>query len=282
MEVLVTGATGFIGRHVVSCLLEHQHSVSILVRDLEKASSFQWFDDVNCFVYDIQNPSMELPIQVKTIDVVLHLAWSGLPNYKELFHFEDNVRMDYLFLKRLVQAGLKHFVVTGTCFEYGMYEGLLSEELMTDPKNAYGFAKDTLRKSLFFLSKEFSITVKWARLFYMYGEGQNPRSLLAQLDSALESSATQFNMSGGEQIRDYLPVEKVAFYIVKLMEHSTFEGIVNICSGKPISIRKLVEQHLDKRKAQIQLNLGYYPYPQHEPMAFWGDNTRIQNIAGAE
>jgi dTDP-6-deoxy-L-talose 4-dehydrogenase (NAD+) len=82
-------------------------------------------------------------------------------------------------------------------------------------------------------------------------------------------------MSGGEQLRDYLPVEEVARQIVRLAMARRDIGIVNICSGKPISVRRLVEQWLCERNWQIELKLGYYPYPDYEPMAFWGDRTRL-------
>jgi dTDP-6-deoxy-L-talose 4-dehydrogenase (NAD+) len=112
----------------------------------------------------------------------------------------------------------------------------------------------------------------------MYGEGQNPGSLLAQLDRAIEAGDPVFNMSGGEQLRDYLPVQQVAAYLVTIAESPNFGGIVNVCSGVPISVRRLVEQRIADRKSMIRLNLGYYPYPDYEPMAFWGDRHKLDGI----
>jgi dTDP-6-deoxy-L-talose 4-dehydrogenase (NAD+) len=114
----------------------------------------------------------------------------------------------------------------------------------------------------------------------MYGEGQNSNAILAQLDKALSEGKGSFNMSGGEQLRDYLPVEKVAEYIVRIVAQDKITGIINCCRGKPISIRNLVENHLKKRKKSIHFNLGHYPYPDHEPMAFWGDNKKLMLALG--
>ncbi len=116
------------------------------------------------------------------------------------------------------------------------------------------------------------------RLFYMYGEGQNPKSLLSQLDDALTNGETSFNMSGGEQLRDYLPVEKVAEYIVKISLQKKVLGVINCCSGKSISIKKLVKDYLKSKNKSIELNLGHYPYPDYEPMNFWGDTTKLMEI----
>ena len=119
-------------------------------------------------------------------DVLIHLAWGGLPNYNSLHHFEQELPAQYRFLKRLVQSGLKNLVVTGTCFEYGMQSGPLREEMETRPTNPYGLAKDALRRQLEFLKRERSFRLTWVRLFYLYGDGQAENSLLPQLKAAVE------------------------------------------------------------------------------------------------
>ena len=84
-----------------------------------------------------------------------------------------------------------------------------------------------------------------------------------------------FNMSGGEQLRDYLPVEEIAHRIASLAEHVDLDGIYNCCGGTPISVRALVENRIRERNAKIELNLGHYPYPEYEPMEFWGDTVKF-------
>lgn len=85
-------------------------------------------------------------------------------------------------------------------------------------------------------------------------------------------------MSGGEQLRDYLKVEDVAEYILKIILQDNILGIINLCSGKPISIRTLVENYISKKKSDIKLNLAYYDYPKYEPFAFWGSTYKLQQI----
>lgn len=278
MRVLVTGATGFIGRHVVRALLQRKHTVVGLSRTPPAKTAFDWVSEVRFVSCDIQEPPADLEAQLGELDAVVHLAWPGLPNYKDLFHFEDNMLSDYRFLKRLVDHGVQEVLVTGTCFEYGMRSGPLSEEMETKPSNPYGFAKDTLRKALGYLAQKRDFRLKWTRLFYTYGPGQNPRSLLSQLDASIANGDSHFPMSGGEQLRDYLPVETIASRLIDVLEHPTFQGVLNICSGEPISIRKLVEDHIAKKGADIALTLGHYPYPTYEPMAFWGDSSQYQAL----
>jgi len=276
MRVLVTGATGFIGRHVVHGLLLRGHAVVALARDVEKARNLDWFEQAEFISYDIHSKS-QLDLQaIGFPDVVMHLAWPGLPHYRSLFHFEQNLPADYCFIKSLVEQGISQVLVAGTCFEYGMQSGCLSELRKPAPANPYALAKDSLRKYLQSLQVEMPYVLQWARLFYMYGDGQNPNSILAQLDRAIEQREKVFKMSGGEQLRDYLPVEEVAQNLIGLIECPHVDGVFNVCSGQPISIRRLVEAHLDKRQMTVQLNLGHYPYSDYEPMAFWGDSHKLR------
>jgi len=112
----------------------------------------------------------------------------------------------------------------------------------------------------------------------MYGEGQPKDSLYSQLKDAVLRGERVFNMSGGEQLRDYLPVDEVARLISILARRRCDTGCINVCAGKPISVRNLVERWLAENGWDISLNLGYYPYPDYEPMAFWGDRRRMDSI----
>ena len=278
MKIMVTGATGFIGSHLVPCLLDRGHEVVAVARDETKAFKFSWYSEVQFIAQDIHAMEGKCSYdEFGSPDALIHLAWPGLPNYKELFHFEVNLLADYKFIKSMVNEGLQQVLVTGTCLEYGMQNGCLKEDMPTLPSNPYSLAKDTLQKFLQSLQQETTFTLQWARLFYMYGAGQNENSLLAQLDRAIENGEKRFDMSGGEQLRDYLAVEDVATRIVNLVEHVELDGIFNCCSGVPISVRELVERQIRRKKANIELNLGHYPYPDYEPMAFWGNANKFIN-----
>ena len=276
MKILVTGATGFIGGYVVRELINQGYRVVATSKNPEKATAFEWISQVQYIPCDLNVAQENFFQSFRQPDLLIHLAWEGLPNYKDLFHLGKNLFSNYRFLKNMIEHGLKSLAVTGTCFEYGMQSGALSEDMETKPDNPYGLAKDTLRKFLEQLQKKINFEFKWVRLFYMYGKGQSSNSILSQLDKALENGDTSFNMSGGEQLRDYLPIEKVAEYIVKIAMQNKVHGIINCCSGNPISIRKLVENYLKKKQKNIHLNLGYYPYPDYEPMAFWGNDKKLK------
>ena len=89
-------------------------------------------------------------------------------------------------------------------------------------------------------------------------------------------------MSGGEQLRDYLHIDEVAKGILRMINRKENLGLVNVCSGRPISVRRLVEQWKKSNNWNIKFNYGFYSYPDYEPLAFWGDNAKYQYLASFE
>ena len=280
-KILITGATGFIGNYVIAQFLQKKkYRVIASSSIIENAQAAPWFTFVKYIPFNLKefDNSINYYDYFDNPDAIIHLAWEGLPNYKASFHMEVNLPGHYSFLKNCIEHGLTDVTITGTCFEYGMQGGRLSEDMDTKPVNAYAIAKDILRKKLEQLQKEKSFQLKWIRLFYMYGRGQGPDSLLSQLDKALANGEKVFNMSGGEQQRDYLPVEKVAENIVKIALQNNVTGVINCSSGEPITVKTFVGNYLKQKQQQIQLNLGFYPYADYEPMSFWGDDEKLKSI----
>ena len=269
-QVIVTGATGFIGRHLICALQEKKCRIAALCRDKSKAEKLYGLNNIHIIEYDIQKSDAPLPSECLFKDSILvHLAWQNLPHYTKLFHFEENLPQQYQFIKKAVQQGVSQVLVTGTCFEYGLQYGPLPPSIPTKPVTSYALAKDYLHQFLLFLQKTNPFILQWARLFYVYGEGQNSSSLLPLLQAAIDRQDPVFNMSKGEQIRDFIEVSEVVNQLIEQLEiprNITF----NVCSENPISVRRFVEAYLEKKDTSISLNLGYYPYAEYEPLAFWG------------
>ena len=279
MRIAVTGATGFIGRYLVAELVRLEISPTLVCRPLEVIPPS--LAKHPAVAFDLRSPPADAYQLMGEPETLVHLAWGGLPNYQSLHHFEEELPSQYGFLKALIEHGLKNLVVTGTCFEYGMQPGSLREDLEARPENPYGFAKNALRLQLEHLQRVKPFNITWARLFYMFGDGQSPNSLWSQIKRTVEQGAHTFDMSGGEQLRDYLPVALVAKHLVSLTMMTRDLGCVNVCSGTPVSVRRLVEGWITENGWRLDLNLGHYPYPEHEPLAFWGDRTKLDHCLQA-
>lgn len=281
MKIAVSGATGFVGRHVVGRLLDDGHEVVAIARDTNKAATMPWVDRVTFVPCDLYRDLCSLAARIDRPHAFVHLAWPGLPDYRGMFNVTENLVAEIALFRQLVEWGVPHLVVAGTCLEYGIQFGPLCEEGHTQPTTPYGLAKDTLRKTLQMMQQTRPFTLQWMRLFYMYGPGQSDKSLLSQLDLALAEGRETFDMSQGDQLRDYLPVEEVAERFARVIGQEAVSGVINCCSGHPISVFDLVQRHLAARSLTIRVNRGVYPYPDYEAMAFWGVPKRLQSLGFA-
>jgi nucleoside-diphosphate-sugar epimerase len=281
MRLLITGGSGFIGRHIVNAALKRcSSSDEIVVISRDTSSCLSLFSDqrITFLDGDISAPTPELFSTLNSDDILIHLAWGGLPNYKELIHIEKNLFEHYHFLKRVLEAGVTNVTVAGTCLEYGMVEGELREEMVANPQNPYAVAKDSLRRSLEFLGRDKQLKLKWLRLFYTYGEGQPATSLIPQLERAVKARKSKFDTSPGDQVRDFTEASLLAEYIVTCSLQTSATGIINCCSGKPVTVAAFIESYIKDHELSIELNRGVYPYPDYEPFAFWGSRKRLDTI----
>ncbi|OOG59661.1 NAD(P)-dependent oxidoreductase [Rhodanobacter sp. C03] len=279
MRVAITGASGFVGRHVLREL--QARDVDIVVASRTSERSFLENSRTEILPMDIAKVSSDPYQLMGAPDVLVHLAWDGLPNYQSRAHIETELPTQLRFLEACLTSGLKRLVVTGTCFEYGMTSGEISESSETQPCTQYGAAKDTLRKHLEELNSTCPYQLAWLRLFYLYGPGQSKNSLYSLLTTAIQRGDTEFDMSGGEQVRDFLPIQEAARIVCDIALSPIDVGVVNVCSGTPTTVRELVEAWIVERHSSITMNLGRIPYSEIEPMSFWGTRGKLDAILEA-
>lgn len=281
MKYLVTGASGFIGDYVIKELLDGNNEVVASCRDYKSIEHKSWATEVTFIPLDIESFSADISLfeYFERPERMIHLAWGDLDNFNCSAHVNRHVFNQFYFLKRYVESGGKHLLVTGTCLEYGIKYGPIKENCFPYPVCKYGIAKNILRQLLEDLNQQDDyLRFQWIRLFYTYGNGQNKKSIIPQLLNAVNRGDKTFNLSGGEQLRDYLPVELLAKYICVIASQTELCGKINCCSGKPISIRTFIENYLAKHDLKIKLNFGFFPYNEYEPLAFWGDNTKLNSL----
>jgi len=275
MKIAVTGATGFVGQYVVQELI--RQNINVIAISRHKSSLWQDNKLVKTICLDIDNYDPNVFEHIECPKTLIHLAWPGLQDYNSTIHTET-VPKHLRFLTSCIESGLKQLIVIGTCLEYGVQDGELNESSPIKPSTAYGIAKNKLRIGLETLQQQNYFELSWLRLFYLYGIGQSEKSLYSQLSKVVESGGAEFKMSQGDQTRDFIAVENVACLIITIAKKNKGEGIINICSGLPVSVETMVRKWLFLKNANIKLNLGFFPYPEYEARHFWGARNKLNSI----
>ncbi len=269
LKILITGASGFIGKNLISFLLDG-NQITTVVRNKKKIKDQSWYKKVEIIQGDIFDKRFN--IFDKNYDILIHLAWDNLDDYNHINH-NKNLKKHKKFLKEAVKKNIKRFIISGTCQEYGFRSGELNEKMKTQPTTIYSKAKNELREYISLLKKNNKINIQWMRIFYLYGKYQNKKTIFGQLDHAIKKKKKIFNMSTGEQIRDYLSIKELCKLILVLVNNPNIGGIINCCSGKKLKLIQIINKYLGQNK--IFLNKGYYKIPTYEAINFWGSRKKI-------
>lgn len=279
MKFLVTGATGGLGRLVILELLKQGHEVIGTARSIEKAEKLDFFNQITFIPYDIYSQSItDLHTYFGKPDSVIHLAWEKLDDYNNSAHLTTILESHKSFIFNLVSNGLKDFNGIGTCYEYGLREGELDEGMESQPILPYSQAKNALREYIESVQKKYQFSAKWIRVFYVFGEIQGRKNLYTHLMTAIANKEKLFNMSGGEQIRDFLTPNEISERIVQISSQTKIQGIINCCSGMPVKLKDFILNFLEKGNYKIDLNLGFFPYLAYEPMVLWGSTDKLKLV----
>jgi nucleoside-diphosphate-sugar epimerase len=237
-RVLVTGASGFIGRHCLPLLVAEGcevHAVS-LARDRVAMPNVSWYQ------VDLLNAGQtsQLVARVRP-DYLLHLAWYAVPG--QYWESPENLRWVQASLE-LLRAFSGHtgkrVVVAGSCAEYGRKtEDCSEDDPFLCPTTLYGICKHRLQAMLLHWTRQTGVSSAWGRVFSLYGPDEHPSRVVAYVIGSL-LRAQPARCSEGQQIRDFLHVEDVASAFVHLLL-ADVRGPVNIASGQPVSIKNLVD-----------------------------------------
>lgn|SRR5262245_14707835 len=263
--ILLTGATGFVGRQILRVLKERGCRVRAVVRESRKdqiaktaiveiATSSDIFAESAVWWTDI----------CRGVDTVIHAAWYVEPEH---YLYSPRNRQCFSGTLRLAEgarnAKVRRFVGIGTCFEYDLNVGYLSIAAPLKPSTPYAQAKVETFAALSKFFPENGIEFAWCRLFYLFGEGEYPRRLMPFLRDRF-AAGEPVELSSGAHIRDYLDVRDAGRMIADVALGS-IQGPVNICSGQPITVREIAERIADEYGRRDLLRFGARPDDQGPP-----------------
>lgn len=276
-RVLLTGAGGFVGRHILRELTARQVQVAAVVRD-GRSAPIEAIPGVVAVLTtaDLFKESADWWSRAcQGVDIIVHAAWYAEPGK----YLHSTLNLDCLsgtieLARGAAQAGVRRFVGVGTCFEYDLTAELLTLETPLKPSTPYAAAKAATFMVLSQWLPSQGVEFAWCRLFYLYGEGEDERRLVPYLRSRLEAGAAA-ELTQGTQIRDFMDVSEAGRMIVDVALGG-IGGPVNVCSGVPISVRQLAERIADEYGRRDLLRFGARPDNQVDPPRVVGVRSSIE------
>lgn len=270
MKILVTGANGYIGRHVVNELKRLDFDVISVDTNIDKV-------DDRHLSFDIFDFSKNIYEELRSPDALIHLAWQDGFQHNSLKHML-NLANHYRFVERMVEGGCKNVTVMGTMHECGFVEGRIDENTPCNPLSLYGIAKNALRQSLLLLADQKQFTLKWLRAFYILGDDLKNHSLFCKILQMEEQGKKTFPFTKGNNMYDFISIDELAKQIALSSVQTDVTGIINVCSGDPVSLKDKVEEFIQKHRLNIKPEFGAYPDRIYDSKIVYGDTTKIQKI----
>jgi len=276
-RVLVTGASGFIGRHTLAPLRERGFEVHAVTATHPPAESgARWHradlhdrDALDSLVGDVGATHL------------LHLAWHVPPG--DYLASPENLRWtrtSIAILEAFARAGGERFVGVGTCFEYelGAPPPFSEAETPLVPHTLYGTSKDALRRVVGAAAPVLGLSAAWARIFYLYGPHEPPGRLVPTVIAGLLEGTT-VDCAGGEQRRDYMCVGDVGDALSALVDCSV-QGAVNVAWREAVEVRAILCRLGELAGRPELLHMGARPTSPGEPQIIEADVRRLHDEVG--
>ena len=270
--VLVTGAGGYIGRHVVLALLERGVHVKALDLRLDGVDP-----RAERVAADLFSADPEIYDRLGRPDVVLHMAWRDGFKHNSPAHLDD-LPAHFHLIENLLAGGLKHLAVMGTMHEVGYWEGPIDETSPCRPASLYGISKNALRETAALLAGQHDALLQWIRAYYIVGDDKFGNSIFSKLLEAAEEGRTTFPFTTGKNRYDFISVDELATQIAAIVDQTEVDGIINACTGEPMSLAERVEAYIRDNNLDITLEYGAFPDRPYDSPGVWGDPTKIRRI----
>ena len=272
MKIAITGANGYIGSALVKCCLDKGYTtiaVDIDNTNIDKRAEFKKID-----IFDVPENLYEA---FDKPDVIIHLAWRNGFVHNDPVHISDLYK-HYYFLDEMIKNGVKYISVMGSMHEIGYHEGVIDENTPCNPMSLYGIGKNALRQSLECLVKDKDVYLHWLRGYYIVGNDERSNSVFGKIIRAYNDGKKEFPLNSGKNKYDFISLDKLCEQIIAASTQDKINGIINICSGKPVSLGERIEQFIIENNLDVKLNYGVFPDRLYDSPIVYGDNSKIKEI----
>ena len=274
MRYLVVGSTGYIGSYLTN------HMRVLGIEYLETSRNINAKRSSDLFFCDIDSEQFDDLDKLKNVHGIIFLAWPNLDRMDRdsVIHLEFRLKAQK-FISTMIELGLKRIIVSGTCEEYGLQEGICSESQVIYPSNQYGIQKDEFHIWIRNQQLKADVQLLWLRFFYLYGENPRRNTLFQEIIRAETNGDSIFSLStSGNQERDYLNVNEATKIAALLLANESINGVVNIGSGSGSSLKALMYLWKVQNNWKIDFSYNEEVSPINEPMVQFADISKLNGL----
>lgn len=274
MRLLLTGASGFLGRYVLESLQRHGIETVTLGRHRAPDNAFADFIEADL----LADSDFTLLVKESAATHLLHLAW--YTEHGKYWTSPLNLRWVEA-TTRLVEAfcaaGGQQVVAAGTCAEYDWSYGYCREDSTPlNPATLYGTTKDATRRLVMAVCAQHHLPCAWGRVFLPFGAGEASQRLIPSLIEVFQGKRPAFGLNTAAE-RDFLHASDVAEGFVALL-CSGATGAYNISSGQPVQLGELVSELARLAKADPQVVLNLATEHPSDPRLLVGENLKLKTL----
>lgn len=276
-KILITGASGYIGSHVVSHLCErYQDKFEVIAAGLDDSNIDKRAKIVPCNILDVAEKDNLYEMLGKP-EICIYLAWQDGFDHNAESHMKY-LYFHYAFLKNLVDHGLKQMVVAGSFREYGKCAGRADASIPVEADNFYVLAKKTLHRALEIYLSEKDVCLQWIRPFTVYGDEELNNSIMSKIMKWEKEGKESFPFTMGDEEYDYIEVNELAEQIIAIASQREVDGIIDCCSGKPTKLKDKIESFLKENNLKIRPEYGAFKTRGYDSSVIYGNRDKIDKI----
>lgn len=276
-DIIIHGASGFLGKHFIKKLMTEKIPVVVLARESSDLSLILNNPGVKIYRYNKSfNELTKIDIKVES-PVYFEFSWQGVfgsdRNNEE--QMSVNVPLITSSVKFANDLKAKHWIGIGSQAEYGNIDKRISENDVCNPTTLYGKAKLKCSQISAELCNEFQMDHSWLRLFSVYGPDDNHEWLIQYLIKDMLHNK-DINVTKGEQLWDYLYIDDISDMFIKL-KNASGAGVANLGSGKSVTVKYIIEMIKELTNSKSKINFGAIPYRENQVMKMEADITQLSN-----